>query len=271
MLDRFDKHLLALVGIALTGLIFMIDAVSPIGVLVPTLYLLLIPIVAAFDIAGAALWYLLAVTALSIVGAALSPDASPTPGWAIAEVVVNRVMMAVASACACYAVVREATLRRALGHRDDADLLTGLPAPERFVARADALRASHPGALALVAFRVANRPALVASGPAIADGALVALANGCRTGLYALALGAQPPGAVLAVLRDDPDDPAEAVAGRLCRAIEARPLLGPDGAALPLVLSCRVTPLAGAEPVALLARRVLAARENAGPAPAPAA
>lgn len=271
MLDRFDRHVLAMVGVALAGLIFTIDALSPIGILVPTLYLLLIPILAAFEIAGATLWYLLAVTALSIVGAALSPVPTPTPGWAIAEVVINRIMMAVAAGCTCYAVMREVALRRALGQRDDTDLVTGFPTRAPFLARAETLRRRSGGPLALVALRLANRPALQAVAPAMADAGLVAIANGCRTALGALALGAHAPVAVLAVMEDDPAAPASARVAGLCRALEAQPLIGPDGAALPVAVSWSATPLDSGEPLDMLVGRVIAgARESAVPVPGPA-
>src|SRR5260221_7905431 len=88
-----DRSLAILCIVSFCGFVFMIDSLSPIEIVMPELYLLVLPLIKVARIPRGYWLFALGTAALSGLGAVLSPVPTPTEEAIILAAVVNRAML----------------------------------------------------------------------------------------------------------------------------------------------------------------------------------
>jgi GGDEF domain-containing protein len=262
-----DRYILAACGIGFAGVILLLDMMTPLGVLIPVLYLLLLPVLAVFDPRHGAFLFAAGTATLSAIGGFMSPPSIPSDDVLLHEAIVNRVLLTAAIFAASHFFLRQIVLERTLQHVQMHDPLTGLATMASFVEALERLaheRTARP--VVTIALYLRDRRAMVqTAGVAAAEAALVILANVCRSGLSQPVAGIYNEATVIAALSDVTAEEAVAMTERLLGHLATQSVLTGAGTPVGFAVDIACTELQPGEPPRAAVERAVMRAMNASP------
>jgi GGDEF domain-containing protein len=267
MTEGVDRYILAACGIGFAGVILLLDMMTPLGVLIPVLYLLLLPILAVFNVRYGALLFAAVTAGLSAVGGVVSPPSIPVSEALVHEALINRLLLAGAIFAAAHFFLRQVALERALHAFQVQDRLTGLATMASFIEALERLaQEGTERPVVAMAVHVCNRQAMIqAGGVAAAEAALVTAATACRSALSQPVAGRYNEATVVVALSDLAAPETGAMAERLRGHLAGQSVLTGAGTAIGLAVDIACTELQPGEPPRAAIERAVMRAINASP------